>query len=470
MGIIKIKKMIQILFLLAGIFLLGWIIIDAFQFHSKIEKIAVSVLVGVLLSTYATFFLFTFSPIQFSRIFLIIFFAATVLLLLFISKIKNGSFLLPFFELKSIFTFKALNKIDWSILFILFFIVSNVIISNFYWPIVDWDSLALYDFRAKVLAHEGTFDRGIELGYFFHYTPFTSILHAYNYIMGIAQAKMWYSVLFCAYLLIFYYFLRIKTSRTIALVGVFLLATTGTLLAHAKMAYTNLPYTIYLTSGLFYLLLWWESGRKKDIILGTLFVAGSTWIRSSEPFWLFATAIIAFGIFLKYKKDWLLGFISIAVLFFFKYPWMYYISSLHHSDIPSVISLTGASQLTQKITPSTLLSRATEVAHFLYQIFRGMIEIYALPIILSLISVVASRSWHKLKYFILLAFLILGIFFGTIYFSFQFPEWQSIPDSALRMSMFLFPIVIFIIMISEFWNIRPKKKNSSYFQEKKQKT
>jgi len=71
----------------------------------------------------------------------------------------------------------------------------------------------------------------------------------------------------------------------------------------------------------------------------------------------------------------------------------------------------------------------------------------------SFISVFVWSIYRKEKsndksFFILTFLSILLLFLGTLIFSYAFPQWREIPDSARRMSMFFIPMMIYYLALA----------------------
>ena len=175
---------------------------------------------------------------------------------------------------------------------ILFTLVLISVIQNLFWPITDWDAMALYDFRARIVAETGSFSLGRELGYFFQYPPFTSLLHTSTYLLGFQRAKIWYSFLYGSFLLVFFALSRKQTNLLLSLFGTLALAVNPMISGNAIVAYTNLSYTMFLGLGVIYLWQWFSSRDLNSVVLGSAFVAASCWVRSSEPFWLVGVLLL----------------------------------------------------------------------------------------------------------------------------------------------------------------------------------
>ncbi len=220
-------------------------------------------------------------------------------------------------------TLQSRSKIEKILLLVLTIIILSTLAQNLFWPVTDWDALALYDFRARVVAETGSFAKGVELGYFFQYPPYTSLLHTTVYVTGAVYAKVWYTLLYTALIAGIFAILRKRTSSTIALVGAVIIAVDPQIFEHSTMAYTNLSYTLFLAMGTIYLWEWFRTRRWYNGIVGGLLIAGATWVRITEPFWVVGVGlVILVGILLAVlQKKWqplVTGLISLSSIFYIK--------------------------------------------------------------------------------------------------------------------------------------------------------
>ena len=457
--------MINFLFFLFCVFLFGRMVISFLQIESEIEKNSLAVLVGMVLVSYIFFILFSFTPFIFSQKMLGLFCLVVISWGLFRFGRKGLNLPLLLSLVWGKFSQLHLSTYEWGVILVLLVIGLNNFLLNWYWPIVDWDALALYDFRGMVLAKEGTFDRGKELGYFFQYPPFTSILHGINHVFKIDQVKIWYSLIFGAYILLFYRLLRQHTTRFVALIGTLILTTTSTLMLHSRMAYTNLPYSLFLSLGYLYLISWFSQAKKNHLLIGAFFVASSTWVRSSEPFWFLGLILIVLGVIRHRKYIWWSFFACLGVIFF-KYPWILYLDLLYATKVSNpvlnVLSLAG----TTRFSSEEFLARCWGVGLFFFQILKGIIKPYLIALLITAWVAISGRQYLKMFYLVSLVIQILAIYAGILVFSFQFPDWSTIPDSAARMSMFLVPQFIFVIMLNDFWRINIATKSVSKIKQK----
>lgn len=319
------------------------------------------------------------------------------------------------------------------------------LVRNLYWPIVDWDALALYDFRALVLHQTGTFDDGVRRGYFLQYPPFTSLLHVIGYQLGFLQVKIWYTVLFTGFAMVFYSLVRWRQSKIIALLSTFFVVSSPLLFAHSAIAYTNLSYTVCIVASYLFLVRWIYKPTYTWLVIGALFAAFSTWSRLSEPFWFLSVILILFGI-VKNKLFALhnLAVVSLAVLiiYFLKVPWHGFVEQYTQQNTVDVSAIpTGG----RSLFSISLYYNFIPVLQFLSKAVLPLLYVHIPLIMISVIWYIQKRKWQQLLETGLFFIPLLMIFVGTLIFSTSFSQWQSIPDSARRMSMFLIPLAIFVI-------------------------
>ncbi|KKU16942.1 MAG: hypothetical protein UX25_C0020G0008 [Candidatus Woesebacteria bacterium GW2011_GWC2_45_9] len=156
-----------------------------------------------------------------------------------------------------------------------------------YWPVNVWDSLVLYDFRAKVISEKGFFlqiSRDFE--YFAHYPPLTSLAHVWIYLLNGSNPRILYFLFFLAFIGVFYAKLRERLRRFSSLFLLLLLVSIPALLHHSTFSYTNLPYTIYLSLGFIYLHDFLVDKNTNSLKISAILLGLSTFTRQHEPFWL----------------------------------------------------------------------------------------------------------------------------------------------------------------------------------------
>ncbi|KKQ41217.1 MAG: hypothetical protein US60_C0045G0006 [Microgenomates group bacterium GW2011_GWC1_37_8] len=415
-----------------------------FQLLREINQLfilAVSFLLGIAFWTYFLF-LANLAGLSFTLVnVLIIYFSILILSYLLSRLIKVEVTKKDKLSFTTISKFIATNRIALAVLLVLIF--SSLVI-NFYWPVKDWDSLVLYDFRAKLFATHGGMNEAIKQGYFISYPLMTSLSHTLIYLINPASSPMLlYFAFYLALLIIFYSILReFKVGEKISLIATLALAGYGIIFEQSAMSYSNLPYTAYFFSGYIFALLWYKNERILYLITSALFIGLSGWIRFAEPFWIVIVLVVYLMILFKKKYRYMP--LYILLIYAIRYPWSAFVKNI------SGITLSVGQNLSESIP---LFSRQAS--------FQGMISIFKYlytnifteyAVLLFIFAFLFYYTFFYLKKrvdktFIFDAAVISGIIImiilGTFLFSLYQTSWADIGDSARRMSMVLVPILIF---------------------------
>lgn len=317
------------------------------------------------------------------------------------------------------------------------------LIYNIYWPVNGWDALTLYDFRGRFFAETGNIREVFSIHrYYLGYPLYTSLMHSWIYILGLSNPSFFYSLLYIAFILTFYFNLARLTNSRYAIVFSTLLAFYFELFQNSLIAYTNLPYTVFIVLGFLYLLTWCETEEKKYLFLSALLVGISGWIRSSDPFWV-VPLVITFYYLVKSGNFVLwLGYVLIVVLF--RLPWSIFVNVVSKGYI-----VTTSNQFGNFLNYGFdgLISRFIKVVNYFFiNVFKPN---WAILMVFLAGLLIVFRSKNKLlKYLGSMIFLSLGIIFSGIYFySLVYEKWQLVGNSVARMSMFLPPLIIFFAAV-----------------------
>lgn len=325
---------------------------------------------------------------------------------------------------------------------------------SIYYPITAWDALALYDFRAKVIADTGYFVQvANQFNYFSHYPLFTSMSHSFIYLSGGTNPQFLYSLYLVAFAASLYSLLKMSVSRSVSLISTLILVLTPELFEHSTIAYTNLPYTIFYVLGIVCLYVSYLKNRHDYLLLAGILIGLSTWVRADLPFWI--TGVI-FAIIASFRSK------KIQTLFIYMLPfliiqqtWNHFASSVFGGDYSTVGQLSSAGI---SILNSNNIYRIYEVFGYLYQnVFLNWSYLFILFAISVLIDL---KNKIKENTGVLLAMILInfiGLFVGTYIFSFKVSEWREIADSASRMSMFFPPLMIYYISLVVNLNLYIKK-------------
>ena len=438
-------ELMTLLFLQLGFMVVGALAAIVFGVKGKLEIISLSYLLGSSIIS-LLFFLFHwwFKLGLDSLNFILTFIISLTGLFLWLLFTKKTSVMAQFFNWDIRKRWQKLLKIERIVLLVILTLIGYSFFENYFWPITDWDALAFYDFRARIIALRGSMIEGIQLGYFFQYPPYTSLLHVFGYLFGVQRVKVAYSFIYTSMLLLFYTLLRKKQDRTISGIATLILASSTMIFEHAVTAYSNLPYTAFFALGMIYLWFYMRRGLRQDLILGGLLIGFSTWVRSTEPFWLVALFPLAWGYY-KHRSHLLL---ITLLAFWLSLPDRLWRQFLSYLDSLSPLSLFEAQThtitaikefITQGDGLGVLLIHAWQVSTYLIQI---LIPEFFLLFLLFLFTVSynAKRGLPELISLILLFAIVWG---GTFIFSFTWETWNVIAGSIIRMCMIFIPLLIF---------------------------
>jgi len=437
-------------FLLTIIFGL-FIILAVVPKMDPLARLGGAYLLGLGLQTFFMFLL-SFVNVSFTRQngFLILLVPTICLLPLVRKRIK------PYFsELRSsLVNFPSFSSVEKMIIFLIvpFFLYS--LIYDLYWPVVSWDSLVIYDWRAKLFALTGSMEEAVNRGNFFGYPLLTSLAHTWAYLLGAKSPLFIFAIFYIAFALMFYGAVKETTSRVIGLLSVVLLITIPDIFFHSTSTYTNLPYAIYYDLGTIYLFLWMKNQTKGYLVLGCLLTGLSAWARSSEPFWIVNLGILVIYAFIKRK--YFAPLIFSLIFFPIQQPWRKFEGAHLGKNPPQAIK--GVSLFFSYFN----IPRLIKVCVYL---LKGVISTWQPLIFLFLLTVALEIKKKKIENFWLLL-LIIGDFLlmivGTFIVSYTYAEeWELIPGSAQRMAMFFLPLFVFYIfssdIVKELFNERNKK-------------
>lgn len=312
------------------------------------------------------------------------------------------------------------------------------------WNIVStWDALTLYDFRAQRILETGSIAQAAEIQgeYFFSYPLYTSLAHVVMYALGCKSPMIFYTLIFIAYCTIFYSLVRERTkSPLLALSGVFLVIIAPHIFWHAQIAYTNLPYTIFLSLGSIYLIRYAETGDSRDMWLSAVLTALSTWVRAVEPFWMINMGML--GLIALWRRHiftliWTMG-ITLPITRI----WPIFAARLEQKPVANTVTEVVQTVVHTATTTSLSLSGLVPIIAYF---FANAVRPYLPVLVLLAYSIYMKFSTRSKN---VMAELLIGVYYaaalyGTYVFSLSQPYWQAIPGSLERMMIFVSPIIIY---------------------------
>lgn len=410
---------------------------------SKVEKIALGFIIGLGTFTFMLF-LSNLCGIAYSLLnSSFILSALTILAFIFNLVFRKLEGLKDLINIKfDIKGFKKKSFVEQMLLITIALLVLASIISNLYWPIKEWDAVALYDFRARVFLRTGFMDEAVAVGYFSSYPLLTSIAHTWFYLVGSTNPKIIYSFFYLALILLFYLLCKKAGLKSVpALFITFMLSVSGVIFEHSQFAYTNLPYTTYIFLGIAYSYLWIKKGNPFDLAVSAILVALSTWARFTEPFWLPIVGLVF--LYALIKRKYIVAIIYALSIFIFRYPWRLFIKSIEGYD-PASEQAVGL--MFKSIDTGSITEQAILVLRYLWSNVISsnlLLFIIFLCVMLYTPKIIRTRSYATV-YLIAVTLTCLPILiFGTWMFSITQPNWTEIGNSANRMMMFMTPLILY---------------------------
>lgn len=321
-----------------------------------------------------------------------------------------------------------------------------VIVNDSYRIVGEWDSLTLYDFRAQRIVETGSIAQAAQIqgSYFYSYPLFTSLFHAFMYLLGFGSPMLLYGFIFVSFITLFYTLLKSRVGESLALVGSLLLILAPHLFWHAQIAYTNLAYTSYLSLGALFLVNYYSNKNSLYAILGMFLTGVSVWVRSTEPFWLGNLILFLFTTLASFR---LLDTLSGLLIFYpLEQLWKRYVTAMFHPLGSTLSQIQGSVQtVATAVTSPNYYQLITESLLFYTS---SVLRPYAPVLLLFFVSLVIQVTKRKFN-FLLPALIIFDLtiaLVGTYTFAITQSYWREIPGSLERMMMFISPLIIYLFI------------------------
>jgi len=443
-----------------GILTFGFFVSDSFLNNTSclVEKVLAGFLIGSGFFTILIFIINWWFGIPFGTNYLLLFIIllniVALILNLLVKRNKKGNssfgYSLCFKEI-----FKNLSLAEKLVIAIIMFLFVSSFLQNIYWPVKDWDALAVYDFRAKTFVDTGFMMSAISSGYFTNYPLYTSLLHTVLYLFNFSNPLFVYTILYiCLVSTLFFVAFRISKNRLFSLILALFVSASHSIFGHSMMAYTNLPYAVFLAVGFVYII---NSFKEKDINLriflyGAIFVSLSSWIRISEPFWLIGLFFVL--LFLLYSRKIIYTVLVSLSLYLPRFLWFRFLTengiTTQNSDSRSLL-------IVNTIASNIFSLDHVKIISYFYQNMLSPQIVYLLAFIISLALLIYYVFVKKLFTFdlrdnrcvfiflpsLLVVLGILIMLFGLYGFMTSYGSYTSeIVASAERSTM---PIILFIL-------------------------
>ena len=312
------------------IFLIGIIGIDILVDQLKpLEKIGLAFPIGIGCIC-VILILLDLVNIPFHNIYLILclLLGTVVLAKLFLVKKNKSSFLFP--DLKSLKNqLRNELSIAWLIFFsVIIYIVFAVVTKSLYWPVFIYDSVNGYEFLAKAIIHEGSFNNSL----FNPDYPLTSVRSYYPplipysfslaHLLETENSKIIVVLYYVSIILVFYSFLRKVASPLLAILLTMLLVITPEYASFNALSSPNPPCTFYTSLGILSLFIAYKSDKRDYLLLGMTLIFFALLTRS-ESIVFFVSGAILVSLYSNKKKKWisLISYLSIGSFIFLAWQW-----------------------------------------------------------------------------------------------------------------------------------------------------
>jgi uncharacterized protein with PQ loop repeat len=197
------------------------------------------------------------------------------------------------------------KKISWIEGFLAFLIFCQFVLVNiFAWlkPVINWDSVAMWSFKAKILFYNlsGFFNPNNQ--------DFWQNQNQSGYPWLVPLSQYWLAVLnksfdevlvnfifvgfFVSIIFLLYGYLRNYINRTSSLLFVWLFSTMPLIVTHAHNAYADLPLAFYLGTAFILTYKWLDTKNHKYLILSWLFLASALLTKNEAIIFVIAHLLI----------------------------------------------------------------------------------------------------------------------------------------------------------------------------------
>lgn len=240
------------------------------------------------------------------------------------------------FAPKEIFDLKKIWPINfgWLVLMACIGTVVYAIVSKtLFWPVFIHDSVNGYDFLARVILAESTFNNSIfDPSYPLYsprtlYPPLTPLSFSISYMFGHDSAKVITAIFYVSNTLVFYSMLKRYSSHLAAALFSLLFIVTPEFAAFSALSSPNPMCTFYCAMGLLSLYVWYKDNIGSYFVVGFLCIMLALWTRTEAIVFFAAGGLLVLIRFIKEKTFLKLALYSISGVILFVF-WRYYLANV----------------------------------------------------------------------------------------------------------------------------------------------
>ncbi len=186
--------------------------------------------------------------------------------------------------------------------------VISVFLNNFVLPAFRVDAMAVWMYKAKIFFVEKRIPMDIMVNKLFDYRADYPLLVPLNMTwVSIClnkwddiNSKIFFSFLYLASLVIFYFSIKGYSNRTVAMISTLVVFTVPTLLAHLENGYADFPLASLTLISVIFLFKWMNTNKNNHLFLSAFFIGGAAWTKN-DGIGLCASALLTVGLYLVIK-------------------------------------------------------------------------------------------------------------------------------------------------------------------------
>ncbi len=432
------------------------------------EITSLTILISLMFSTFVSFLMSGYAKIDLSWIvfaFLLVVSCSSAFLIL--SRYRKE---IKLTQLRPNFWERFIRIV--SILLIGFNVSVNLLL-NVYWPPTDFDALAMYDFRGRVISKENSI-KNITGGYEGSYPMFTSMFHAFAYEFGLENPKFIYTIIFVCLIISFTALVSRLTNPTLGILSGLILSTTPILYDHAAIAYTNLSFTAYFGLGVTYLASYTISRLSFDGIVGSILLGSSAWIRAATLPYVITIWIIVLLLSVKKRKKLSPIFLLPFFYLFFEGLWRYYqvkilgVVGYEQQGIAALLKLENI-EIFPRLIPETISSLLNnflnpEISGATGYLFIGIVLIYIMRIVMLKKQFIRTSTGLIFSLFLLVNWVVVAL--SIFSYSKNLELWRALVHDSMQrvyisfLPIFVFSSVMLIFEISRTQSLKPHEEKN----------
>lgn len=323
------------------------------------------------------------------------------------------------------------------------YILYAVITQAMFWPVYIYDSITGFDFVAKAIVQEGTFNNALFDAEYPLYTlrsiypPLVPVNFAFAYLTGFSSSHIVVALCYVSMAVSFYLLVIRFTTHLGAALFTLLLVITPQLVSFSAMSSSNPVCACYVALGILCLYCWYKLDVFPFLNLGTLLLALAAWTRPEAIVFAAAGGLMVLWKSIEKRSIVLpivFGVCCIAVFVLWKIYLKQVLQLEHAQPASSLVWDEGKlSRMWEKVVDVTFNTRYYGIIVYL---FLGMV-------VLNIINIIRYKDQGMLLTVILAAWVLYLLVFYQIDTDFKPGSTNWIGDAYRRGLFSFFPPMLF---------------------------